>query len=238
MHPKLSFALESGYLEPALMPDGNQLEINGTRYYVFKNSGEKLTQSRLYAFNDFLEEANRFVIRKEDLMTAMELIQQTLHEAMMTVTTEPKECMELITQAKYRASTTFQRLQMGASIERIWEISAIWFISEHEDPELNDPSINKQKVQDFMTRPELIGFFQSWAKNVWNALPAYLDNSLLNAIKEINLSEILQNEIFRRFTHGAYGRINNELSSSLNSQTEVWGNVNDTLDYLPTSSTN
>jgi hypothetical protein len=238
MHPQLRFALDRGYVEPALMPDNSQLEINGTKYYVFSNSGEKLTQSRLYAFSDFLDEYNRFVARKEDLQTAMAFITETLGEALMVVNTEPKECMDLLTQARFRAQTTMQRLDLGASIERIWEISAIWFLAEDEDPEINDTIRNKKKVADFMTRPELTGFFQRWAKNVWNALPRSLDNSLANAIRDLNLSEIIQNQIFSQSKSGEYSRISSELRDSLNSQTEAWVNVNDTLDSLLTSGTN
>lgn len=238
MHPQLKYALERNYVEPALLPDGTQLEISGTKYYVFSNSGEKFTQSRLYAFSDFLEESNRFVARKEDLTLAMDFVMETLQEAMMMVNTEPKECMNLITQAKFRAQTTKTRLEMGASIERIWEISAIWFLAEDEDPELNDSSRNRKKVKDFMTRPELTGFFQRWAKNVWNALPRFLDNSLPNAIRDLNLSEILQNQIFSRSKSGEYGKISNELRDSLNSQTEMWASVNDSLDSLHTTSIN
>lgn len=238
MHPQLKFALERGYVEPALMPDNTQLEVNGMKYYVFSNNGEKLTQSRLYAFSDFIEEHNRFVARKEDLQIAMDFIEETLSEAIMTINTEPKECLNLLSQAKFRAQTTRQRLQLGASIERIWEISAIWFLAEDEDPEINDPTRNKKKVTDFQTRPELTGFFQRWAKNVWNALPMSFDNSLLNAIRDINLSEILQNQIFTQSQSGEFSRISSELQSSLNSQTEMWVSVNNTLDSLLTSSTN
>lgn len=220
------------------MPDETQLEINGTKYYVFSNSGEKFTQSRLYAFSDFLEEYNRFVARKEDLKIAFDFITETLSQASMMVVSEPKECMELLNQAKFRAQTTKQRLELGASIERIWEISAIWFLAEDEDPEINDPGRNRKKVADFMTRPELTGFFQRWAKNVWNALPRSLDNSLLNAIRDLNLSEILQNQIFTKSRLGESGKISSELFDSLNSQTEVWANVNDSLDSLLTTSTN
>lgn len=237
MHPQLKFALERGYVEPALMPDNTHLEIEGMKYYVFSNNGEKLTQSRLYAFSDFLEEHNRFVARKEDLQTAMDFIEETLSEAIMTINTEPKECLNLLSQAKFRAQTTKQRLQMGASIERIWEISAIWFLAEDEDPEINDPIKNNKKVSDFMTKPELTGFFQKWAKNVWNALPRSLDNSLLNAIRDINLSEILQNQIFTQSRSGEFSRISKELQGSLNSQTEMWVNVNNTLESLHTTST-
>jgi len=146
--------------------------------------------------------------------------------------------LNLLSQAKFRAQTTRQRLQLGASIERIWEISAIWFLAEDEDPEINDPTRNKKKVTDFQTRPELTGFFQRWAKNVWNALPSYIDDSLPNAIRNINLSEILQNQIFTQSQSGEFSRISNELRSSLNLQTEMWVSVNNTLDSLLTSSTN
>lgn len=208
------------------------------KYYHFANKGEKLTQSRLYAFSDFIEEHNRFVAKKEDLQTAMTLIVEVLSEARLVVNTEPKECADLISQAIFRAQTTHQRLNLGASIERIWEISAIWFLAEDENPEINDPTKNKKKVADFQTRPELTGFFQSWAKNVWNALPRSLDNSLLNAIRDINLSEILQNQIFTQSQSGEYSRISSGLKSSLNSQTETWASVNDTLEHLPTTFTN
>jgi hypothetical protein len=238
MHPQLTYALERGYVEPVLMPDGTQMEINGTKYFVFSNSGEKLTQSRLYAFSDFLDESNRFIAKKEDLETAMSFIEETLAEALMVVNTEPRECLDLITQARYRAQSTKQRIQMGASIERIWEISAIWFLSEHEDPEINDPIINRKKVADFQTRPELTGFFQRWAKNVWNALPKYLEGFSLNAMRDLNLGDIIQNQIFTLSNSGAFSRISSELRGSLNSQTETWANVNDTFDYLHTSSTN
>lgn len=238
MHPQLKFALDRGYVEPAMMPDNTQLKVNGVKYYVFSNNGEKFTQSRLYAFSDFIEEHNRFVARKEDLQTAMHFINEVLTEALMVVNTEPKECMDLILQAKYRAQTTGQRLELGASIERIWEISAIWFLAEDEDPEINDPTRNKKKVADFQTRPELTGFFQRWAKNVWNALPRSFDNYLLNAIRDLNLSEILQNQIFTQSQSGGFTRISSELRNSLKSQTETWVNVNNTLDSLLTSSTN
>lgn len=236
MHPQLKYALERGYVEPALMPDDSQLEVNGVKYFVFSNSGEKLTQSRLFAFSDFLDEYNRFVARKEDLQIAMDFIEQTLTEAMMVVNTEPRECLSLITQAKFRAQTTQQRLNLGASVERIWEISAIWFLAEDEDPEINDPTRNKKKVIDFQTRPELTGFFQRWAKNVWNALPRSLDNSLLNAIRDLNLSEILQNQIFTQSNNTEFSRTSKGLSDSLKSQTETWASVNDSLDSLHTSS--
>lgn len=238
MHPQLSFALERGYVEPALMPDNSHMEVNGVNYYVFSNSGEKLTQSRLYAFSDFLDEYNRFVARKEDLQTAMTFIEETLAEALMVVNTEPKECLNLITQARFRAQTTQQRINMGASVERIWEISAIWFLAEDEDPEINDPIRNRKKVLDFQTRPELTGFFQRWAKNVWNALPKYLDSSLQNAIRDLALSEILQNQIFTRSKSGEFSRISKELKDSLNSQTEMWVSVNDSLNSLHTTSIN
>jgi hypothetical protein len=238
MHPKLKYALEAGYVEPALMTDGSQLVIEDVKYYVFANNGEKLTQSRLYAFSDFLEEFNRFVAKKEDIQTGMDFIEEILTEALMVVSTEPKECINLITQAKFRAQSLKQRVNLGASVERIWEISAIWFLAEDEDPEINDPVRNKKKVLDFQTRLELIGFFQRWVKNVWNALPRYLDMSLLNAIREINMSEILQNQIFILSTNGEFSRISKELKDSLSSQMEIWTNVNDSLDYLHTSSIN
>ena len=236
--PQFTFALENGYIEPALLPNGEQLEINGIKYFVYSNGGERFTQSRLYAFSDFLEEHNRFVARKEDLQTNMQFIQEVLSEALLTVQTEPKACIDLITQARFRAQHTEQRLMMGASIERVFEISAIWFIQEGEDPEINDSVRNRKKVKDFQTRPDLIDFFSRWAKNVWNALPKSLDDSLLNAIRDINLSEIIQNQMFTQFQSGAFSKTSNELKNSLNSQTETWASVNDTLDYLRTSSTN
>lgn len=238
MNENFKYSLERQYIEPAILPDGKQLEVCGVKYYVFSNNGEKLTQSRLYAFHDFLEEHNRFVARKEDLITAMQFISETINEAMLMVHSEPKECMDMLTQAKFRAQTTMQRLELGASIERIWEISAIWFIQEGEDPELNDPTRNAKKVIDFQTRPELIGFFQRWAKNVWNPLPRFLDGSFLDAIKEINLSEIMQNQIFKTDLSGVYSKIGSELKHSLNLQTETWNAVENSLDYLPTTTTN
>lgn len=234
----MQFALDRGYVEPAMFSENQQLEINGVKYFVFSNDGERLTQSRLYAFSDFLDESNRFVAKKEDLRAALQLIDEVLSEALMTVNTEPRDCINLITQAKYRAQTTLQRLNIGASIERIWEISAIWFLAEDEDPEINDPMRNRKKVADFQTRPELTGFFQRWAKNVWNALPRYFDSSLANAIRDINLAEILQNQIFTRSQSGVFSKTSSALRDSLNLQTETWAAVNDTLDSLPTSSTN
>ncbi|GGH42939.1 hypothetical protein GCM10007423_39940 [Dyadobacter endophyticus] len=243
MHPQLQFALDCGYVEPVKIatesnPEGEPLIINGHNYFVYTNKGEKLTQSRLYAFSDFLDESNRFVAKKEDLHAGMQLIDEVLTEALMVVNTEPKDCLDLIMQAKYRAQTIKQRLNIGASIERIWEISAIWFLRDDDDPEINDPMINQKKVADFKTRQELIGFFQRWAKNVWNPLPVSLDTSLLNAIRDLNLSEILQNQIFTQSQSGVYSKISSELRDSLNSQTETWANVNDTLEHLPTSSIN
>lgn len=232
------FALDSGYIEPALLPNGSQLEVEGIKYFVYANSGERFTQSRLYAFSDFLEESNRFVARKEDLQTNMQFIQETLEDARMMVQTEPKAAIDLITQAIFRAQHTQQRLELGASIERIFEISAIWFIQEGEDPEINDPIRNRRKVTDFKTKPELIGFFSRWAKNVWNALPKYSNESLLNAIRDLNLSEIIQNQIFTKSTSGVYSKTSEGLKGSLNSQTEMWASVNNTLDYLRTNITN
>lgn len=243
MHPQLQFALDRGYVEPVKIateanPEGEPMIINGHTYYVYTNNGEKLTQSRLYAFSDFIEESNRFVAKREDLETGMNLIDETLTEALMVVNTEPKECINLITQAKYRAQTLKQRLAIGASVERILEISAIYFLRDDDDPEINDQSLNRKKVADFQTKPEMIGFFHRWAKNVWNTLPALSDNSLLNAIRDLNLSEILQNQIFTRSQSGEFSRISTGLRDSLNSQTETWANVNDSLEFLPTSSTN
>jgi len=243
MHPQLQFALDRGYVEPVKIateanPDGEPMIINGHQYFVYTNNGEKLTQSRLYAFSDFIEESNRFVARREDLETGMQLIDEVLTEALMVVNTEPKECINLITQAKYRAQTLKQRLAIGASVERILEISAIYFLRDDDDPEINDPVLNTKKVADFQTKPEMIGFFQRWAKNVWNTLPALSDNSLLNAIRDLNLSEILQNQIFARSQSGEFSKISTALRDSLNSQTETWANVNDSLEFLHTNSTN
>ncbi len=83
MHPQLQFALDRGYVEPVKIateanPDGEPMIINGHQYFVYTNNGEKLTQSRLYAFSDFIEESNRFVARREDLETGMQLIDEVL----------------------------------------------------------------------------------------------------------------------------------------------------------------
>lgn len=243
MHPQLQFALDRGYVEPVKIatesnPEGEPLVINGHQYFVYTNNGEKLTQSRIYAFSDFIEESNRFIVKKEDLQAGMNLIDEVLSEAIMVVNTEPKECLDLLMQAKYRAQTIKQRLEIGTSIDRIWEISAIWFLRDDDDPEINDPVINQKKVADFKSKPDMIGFFLRWAKNVWNPLPKYFDNSLLNAIRDLNLSEILQNQILTRSQSGVYSKTSKGLRSSLNSQTETWVNVNDSLEHLPTSSTN
>lgn len=243
MHPQLQFALDRGYVEPVKVateanPEGEPLTINGHQYFVYTNNGEKLTQSRLYAFSDFLDESNRFIAKREDLEAGMNLIDEILTEALMVVNTEPKECLNLITQAKYRSQTLKQRLSIGASIERIWEISAIWFLRDDDDPEINDPMLNQKKVKDFQSKPEMIGFFQRWAKNVWNPLPKLFDTSFLNAIRDINLSEILQNQIFSQSQSGVFGKTSSGLRDSLNSQTETWAAVNDSLEFLHTNSTN
>lgn len=235
VHPNFKKHLELGNLELVKDEFEQPFIHQGKRYYQFKNGGEKLTQSRLFAFQDVMEESNRFVVKKEELLSSINIL-AGFFQRIIVNSGSPDQVVALATQGGYKVEGLKSRINIGLAVEMVLDVSAIWFITEQEDPEINDVSINKQKVESWRSFPELTDFFLRLAGVVWNAFPTLLDTSFLSSIVDLNLSEMLQTRLMLAMPE--YYGISIEQATSLKLRMEILKQQNELCDYLRTISTN
>ncbi|MFC0183372.1 hypothetical protein ACFFJX_12715 [Pseudarcicella hirudinis] len=224
-----------GNLEIVQDEFGQPFIHQGKKYYQFKNGGEKLTQSRLFAFQDVMEESNRFVVKKEELLNSLNIL-AGFFQRIIVNSSNPEQIINLATQGGFKIEGLKGRINIGVAAEMVLDVSAIWFITEAEDPETNDVSINKEKVDSWRPYPELTDFFLRLAGVVWNAFPTLLDTSFLSSIVDLNLAEMLQTKLMLAMPE--YYGISAEQAISLKLRMEILKQRNDLCDYLHTISTN
>lgn len=191
-------------IEENILNDKPVFEIDGIKYYQFLSNGAKISQERLLAFGDIITEHSNFPMRKEDFEQELSFIIGKFQRVMNNVT-NVKELNEIATEGIARTTSIKQRLGLGFNFERIFDVSALWFIREGENPSKVDAQITAEKKAHFIKHPELNDFFLTFTENIWNPFPTLLDKDFLEFTREdvqlqrlanlATLSNIASNEL-------------------------------------------
>ena len=191
-------------IEENILNDKPVFEIDGIKYYQFLSNGAKISKARLLAFSDIINEHSKFSMRKEDLNQEMSFLTGDFQRVMNNVG-NTKELNEIATNGLARITSIKQRMSLGFNFERIFDVSALWFIREGENPSKVDAQITAEKKAHFIKHPELNDFFLTFTENIWNPFPTLLDKDFLEFTREdvqlqrlanlATLSNIASNEL-------------------------------------------
>lgn len=183
-------ALEAGHIEPTMLNNGQQLEIEGRKYYNPADSGSKINISRFHSAMDILRSHEELKLSYDMNLASWEQVKELSMSIMSS--SNPDHIKEMAKDLMQLQSRVEARINFGRDIEQVYQITAIWFITEEEDPASVNPSIIARKIKDFKAKPELYSFFLSLPLSSLVDLSLVSNTATLNYLKEMNIQELLE----------------------------------------------
>ncbi|RRB06286.1 hypothetical protein [Larkinella rosea] len=184
-------ALENGQIQPVVWPDGKPFVIDGVTYYQANNSGIDMAMGRFHSLGDLLRKHDSLKLSDEMLTTAIVAMKDQIRTAMARLSEEPEEAEDTIRFALTTIERMQQRREFGMDIAQVYELAAIWFFSEQEDPAVVDSELNRQKIAAWMQHPMLYAFFLSRPLSHFVPSQRLASEDTLSFINKLNLQELL-----------------------------------------------
>lgn len=182
-------ALEKGFVEPVLLSDGTQFELDGKKYYQPTESGAKMAIARFHQALDIIRMHEELKMSYKDLKSSWIQVK----ELAMTIISSrdgseiQNAALDLLT-LQQRVET---RIDFGKDIEQIYQITAIYFLIETEDPGALNNEIIDSKIKSFKSKPELYAFFLRLPLSHYLGSSLALDSATLNYLAELKKLELL-----------------------------------------------
>lgn len=155
MHPAFKKALEDGQLEPALGPNGGPFEIDHKQLYLATDSGINMMMGRFYAFSDMLRKHDTLKLTDESLTTGLLQMRDMQRRAMAQMAIDPEQAMDCLRESLTIIERVQERRKLGLDMAQVFDIAAIWYMTEDEDPGTYDPTIGRGKIAEWLKTPEL-----------------------------------------------------------------------------------
>lgn len=189
-HINFKNALEAGHIEPTMLNNGQQLEIEGRKYYNPAEAGSKINITRFHSAMDILRSHEELKLSYETNLAAWDQVRDLSMKIISSHDHEQiKEMASDLIQLQRRIEA---RINFGRDIEQVYQITAIWFITEEEDPASINQAIIDRKIKDFKSKPDLYSFFLSLPLSSLVNLSLVSDTVTLSYLKEMNLQELLE----------------------------------------------
>lgn len=155
MHQAFKKALEDGQVEPALGPNGGPFEIDGKRLYLATDSGINMMMGRFYAFSDMLRKHDTLKLTDDSMTTALMQMRDMQRRAMAQMAIDPEQAMDCLRESLTIIERIQERRKLGLDMAQVFDIAAIWYMTEAEDPGTYDPTIGRWKIAEWLKSPEL-----------------------------------------------------------------------------------
>lgn len=201
MNPNFKTALDSGLVEPVII-NGVHLEIEGEHYYQIAAHGTKMMMQRFNQYSDTMRKHE--TLRLSDSVLKLSLsslmdIQNSLYKETADAFRAGSfdedmfaRWMEMHDAQKRLLLGLNERIDLGFDLYQSYEIAAIWFLTEDEDPAYTTTAKIRAKVEQMMSRPELYGFFLSLPLTNYNPLSLLFETDTLSLLYRNYLNESME----------------------------------------------
>lgn len=217
MNSNFKAALEAGYLQPVIMKDGSHFEIDGDKYYEPTEQGAKMAIFRFHSALDIIR-------MHEELRLDYHLNKngwlQVKEKAMQIISSGDIEqirnaALDLLSlEGRIEA-----RMEFGKDIEQIYQLTAIYFLIETEDPGSINNEIISTKIRKFKAMPELYGFFLGLPLSRLAGSSMASDSATLNYLRELKKLDLL--ELKRYLITSQINGVENDTTNFISSQMET-----------------
>lgn len=208
-------ALKSGFIEPVLLSDKTHFEVDGIKYYQPTESGSKMSIARFHSALDIIRMHEELKLSYQQNKGGWDRVKELAGRIATSPDIEDiREAALDIMDIQRRIDS---RMQFGKDIEQVYQLAAIYFLSENENPaEINQAHIN-DKIKSFKARPELYAFFLSLPLSGFLGSSTVSDIATLSFLKEIQLQEILDLKYFliKSQIYGSQNDTTNFISSRM-----------------------
>jgi hypothetical protein len=184
-------ALENGHVQPVVWPDGKPFVVDGVTYYQATDSGINMAMGRFHSLGDMLRKHDSLKLSDEMLTTAIATMKDQLRTSMAKLGEDPQEAEETIRFALTTIERMQQRREFGMDIAQVYDLAAIWFFSQQEDPAVVDSQVNRQKIAAWMQHPMLYAFFLSMPLGHFVPSQRLANEDTLSFINNLSLQELL-----------------------------------------------
>lgn len=186
-------ALEAGYIEP-VMKDDEHFQMDGVLYYQPTESGSKMSISRFHSALDIIRMHEEMKLSYEQNKAAWDRVAAltSLILSSQDSIAIQGHCLDIMDIQRQIQS----RMDFGRDIEQVYQITAIYFVTENENPsEINTKTIN-DKIRSFKSDPELYSFFLAQPLSRLLGSSTVSDVATMSYLKELQLQEILNLRYF------------------------------------------
>ncbi len=244
MHAEFKKALESGLVEPAVL-NGSPVFVDGVQYYTATENGAKMMMQRFNQFSTMLQKHERLRLTDSLLRSALSAINDMLDKMFEEISHSFRlgafeqdtfgRIIELRNEQKKLVSSLNERIDIGFDLYQSYEIAALWYITEDEDPAYTTAAKMKEKVNSMMQHPDLYAFFLRIPLTNFEPLSLLFDTNTLNLVyNQLMLEQLdLKGLLLSASTLG----LKNETTSFIKSRAEQLPTSLDLIESLSTYST-
>lgn len=217
MNSNFKAALEAGYLQPVLLPDGKHFELDGDKYYEPTEQGAKMAIFRFHSALDIIR-------MHEELRLDYHLNKngwlQVKDKAMQIISSgDIEQIREAALDLLGLQGRIEARMEFGKDIEQIYQLTAIYFLIESEDPGSINNDIISTKISKFKSYPELYGFFLGLPLSRLAGSSMASDSATLSYLRELKQLDLL--ELRRYLITSQIRGVENATTNYISSQMET-----------------
>lgn len=179
--------LDKGYLAPAQFEDEQPMIVEGCQYYQPTESGAKMAVLRFHSALDIIRSNEELQVSTAVLDTAIMTGLDTARAGLK----DPSIAADSLIEIYGILERLKARREFGKDVEQVFQLAALWFITEDEDPTSIAAALMQKKITLFKARPDLYGFFllMPVSRFVQSSTPS--DADTLGYLREINLLSYL-----------------------------------------------
>ncbi|WP_028664409.1 hypothetical protein [Runella zeae] len=215
--------LSNGYLEPVKLPSGEPMIINDVQYYWPTEQGANLAIARFHAITDLARTHEAFRVSENQVQTRQKLVQDLTRRALLTLTSDPETALDCIQEIQRLNEAEIQRAKFGKDIVQVFEVAAIWIISEDESPGRIVPEKHRKKIETWTQYPDLYAFFLNMPVNALYPLSLHFDQDTLTSSANIATKELL--DLMKTLTNIESFGFKSETIPYIASRAEILRNV-------------
>lgn len=179
-------ALDAGLVEPVRLPDGKFLECEGVRYYQASSEGINMGISRWYVIGDIFRRHDEMKLSEDLLRASVASTKSLLKRVMAQVNLDAEQVLDAAREALMVQERVEQRINLGLTLELVYEIAGVYFFAEDENPHQVDSDKRRRNSRRFMAKPELYPFFLQLPLSRFVPLQQLFHAATLNSWKETN----------------------------------------------------
>ena len=235
MNANFEKALKLGHIEPVMSDENTHFEIEGKKFYQPTESGAKMTIARFHSALDIIRMHEELKLSAEMSKSAWKQVKEIA--TIIVTSVDELQIRDAALDLLSLEGRIQARMDFGRDIEQVYQLTALYFITEEEDPGYINQDIINRKIQQFKAKPEHYAFFLNMPLTRFLGSSLALDFDTLNYLKEMNIQELLDLKIFHLKSQmiGVSKDTINYTSSRMETLSESAGLLNSLLSITSTS---